>query len=65
MYQKKQTIYQMSPVPLRVNVIVLHVNCLIKVNIKALTALVGWLSRSVSWENGPERGLKTAVSFNS
>ena len=33
--------------------------------IKALTALVGRLSLSLSviWENGPERGLKT-LSFN-
>ena len=31
--------------------------------IKALTALVGRLSLTVGWENGPERGLKT-VSFN-
>ena len=30
--------------------------------IKALTALVGRLSLSVDWENGPERKLKT-VSF--
>ena len=28
--------------------------------IKALTALVGPLSLSVWWENGPGRGLKTA-----
>ena len=27
--------------------------------IKALTALVGRLSLSVGWENGPERGRKT------
>ena len=32
-------------------------------DIKALTALVGWLSLSIGWENGPERGYKT-VSFN-
>ena len=31
--------------------------------IKALTALVGRLSLSVGWENGPKQGLKT-VSFN-
>ena len=31
--------------------------------IKALTALVGQLSLSVDWENGPGRGLKT-VSVN-
>ena len=31
--------------------------------IKALIALVGLLSLSVGWENGPERELKT-VSFN-
>ena len=31
--------------------------------IKALTALMGLLSQSVGWENGPERGLET-VSFN-
>ena len=27
--------------------------------IKALTALLGRLSLSVGWENGPEQGLKT------
>ena len=32
--------------------------------IKALTALVGRVSLSVGWENGPERELKT-ISFNS
>ena len=32
-------------------------------NIKALTALVGRLSLSVGWENGPGQGLKI-VSFN-
>ena len=31
--------------------------------IKALTALMGQLSLSEGWENGPELGLKT-VSFN-
>ena len=31
--------------------------------IKVLIALVGRLSLSVGWENGPERGLKS-VSFN-
>ena len=31
--------------------------------IKVLTALVGPLSLSVGWENGPEQGSKT-VSFN-
>ena len=31
--------------------------------IKVLIALVGRLSLSVGWENGPELGLKT-VSFN-
>ena len=31
--------------------------------IKALTALMGRLSLSIVWENGPERGPKT-VSFN-
>ena len=31
--------------------------------IKALTALLGRLSLTVGWENGPERGLET-VSFN-
>ena len=31
--------------------------------IKALTALVGRLSMSVGWKNGPERGL-TIASFN-
>ena len=31
--------------------------------IKALTALVGRLSLSLGWENGPERGIKT-VSLN-
>ena len=34
-----------------------------KIKIKALTALVGRLSLSVGWENGPEQGLKP-VSFN-
>ena len=34
-----------------------------KIKIKALTALLGQLSLSVGWENGPERGLKT-ISFN-
>ena len=33
------------------------------ITIKAPTALMGRLSLSVGWENGPERGLKT-VSFN-
>ena len=33
------------------------------IKIKALTALVGRLSLSPGWENGPEWGLKT-VSFN-
>ena len=33
------------------------------ISIKALTALVGQLSLSVGWENGPEQRLKT-VSFN-
>ena len=34
-----------------------------KKKFKALTALVGQLSLSVSWKNGPERGLKM-FSFN-
>ena len=29
--------------------------------IKVLTALVGPLSLSVGWENGPERGIKTFI----
>ena len=39
-------------------------NCVSGVGkIKALTALVGRLSLSVGWKNGPEWGLKT-VLFN-
>ena len=36
---------------------------MLKRTIKALTVLVGRLSLSVGWENGPERRPKT-VSFN-
>ena len=35
----------------------------LQIKIKTLTALVGWLSLNVGWENGPEWGLKT-ISFN-
>ena len=45
---------------LNVGYFVLYV---IKMIIKALRALVGRLSLSVGWENGPERRLET-VSFN-
>ena len=41
-----------------------HVSYSIEKNeFEALTALVGRLSLSVDWENGPERRFKT-VSFN-
>ena len=33
------------------------------IQIKALSALVGRLSLSVGWENGPERELKTVTLF--
>ena len=40
-----------------------HCALKMKEKIKALAALMGQLSLSVGWENGPERGLNT-VSFN-
>ena len=41
----------------------LKVICTKQSQIKTLTALMGQLSLSVGWENGPERGLKTVIFY--